>query len=272
MLSSRLPGKVMQDIAGRPMIQHVVERASRANSIDKVVVATTTDPSDDILERFCLDKGISYYRGSLTDVLDRFYQAALKYQAEQVVRLTGDCPLLDPALVDRTVAACAGDNSMINPSQFATNRLPPPWKRTLPIGLDVEVCSFAALQQAWEHADQPYQREHVMPYLYEGIVFPPIDKSKDEEWYVQQAASPHGFMVILLNHRPDYGALRWTVDTSSDLEFVRQVFARLADVPFFGWQEVLALTQREPSLALINATVKHKTAFDIDPRTEALSD
>jgi spore coat polysaccharide biosynthesis protein SpsF len=278
MSSSRLPGKVLMDIAGRPLLEHMLARTMRARSVDSIVVATTTDPSDDVLEQFCLAKAVPCFRGSLLDVLDRMYLAASHFHADVITRLTADCPLIDPTIIDLTVAAFFGQPLSLDPpaaplipdtesritNDFATNRLPPPWKRTLPIGLDVEVCSFDAMERAWKEADQIYQREHVMPYLYEGVVFVQSDKST--EWYVDQGTTPRGFRVSLLNHQPDYGSMRWTVDTPADLEFVRQVFGHFKPFQVFDWQDVFTLLQREPELAAINAAVQHKSAFDVDQR------
>jgi len=287
MSSSRLPGKVLLDIAGKPMLQHVVERARRAKMVDGLLVATTTDASDDFLAQYCREQAISCYRGSLQDVLDRFYQAAREFNPQLVIRLTADCPLLDPDLVDLTVKAFldpfftqelttppvspGADSRIANfrsalPFDFAANRLPPPWKRTVPIGLDVEVCSFCALEQAWQQADQPHQREHVMPYLYQGLSFPPSGRAAGSEWYVEQGSTPTGFKVALLNHDPDYGSLRWTVDTPADLEFVRQIYSHMPGEAVFGWQRVLELLRQYPELASINAGVQHKSAFDVDTR------
>jgi len=283
MSSSRLPGKTLMDISGKPMVLHVIERTMRAKMIDKVVLATTTDPSDDILEQFCQTHEVPCYRGSLSDVLDRFYQTALHFPSEIIIRLTADCPLLDPNLIDLTVMAFLGEFPIQTPTassqlpnyhslsdlpfDFVANRLPPPWKRTLPIGLDVEVCSFEALQRAWKEADQLHHREHVMTYLYEGLVFPQSGLTSETEWYLEQSTTPLGFKVALLNHFPDYGSLRWTVDTPADLEFVRQIYARFESQVRFGWQEVLDLLELEPELTCINADVKHKSAFDIDQRS-----
>ncbi len=283
MSSSRLPGKVMQDIAGQPMLWHVVNRARHARLVDQVVIATTTDPSDDVLEQFCNQKNLHCYRGSLPDVLDRFYQAANRYRADVIIRLTADCPLLDPQLLDRTVSVFLGNEPNLDPSSdhlittqpslitcpyaFAANRLPPPWKRTIPIGLDVEVCSFDALQRAWKEADQSYQREHVMPYLYEGFQFAMRNNDEMQEWLVQQGNTPRGFHVAYLNHSLNYGSLRWTVDTPADLEFVRQVYAHFPGRSTFGWMEILDLVNNHPELASINAGVQHKSAFDVDQRS-----
>jgi spore coat polysaccharide biosynthesis protein SpsF len=282
MSSTRLPGKVLKDIAGKPMLQHVVNRARQAKTIDEVVVATTSESSDDILGLFCQERTIPCYRGSPLDVLDRFYQAAMDYQPRVIIRLTADCPLLDPDLIDLSVGVFLGQDinrDLINsallqvdhsleafPFDFVADRLPPPWKRSLPIGLDVEVCSFTALQRAWQRADKPHQREHVMPYLYEGVVFSSPKITSGSEWYLDQGTSLLGFKVALLNHNPDYGALRWTVDTPADLEFVRKVYSYFHGQSIFGWQQVLNLIELHPELASINAQVEHKSAFDIDDR------
>jgi spore coat polysaccharide biosynthesis protein SpsF len=280
--SSRLPGKVLLDIAGQPMLQHVIERTKRAKMIDGIVVATTTNPSDDVLEQFCQKQDISCYRGSLSDVLDRYYQAAREFHADDIVRLTADCPLIDPGVIDLTVYGFLGiaiqdttapsyqapeySSLTTPPFDFFADRLPPPWKRTLPIGLDVEVCSFDALERAWMEAKEIYQREHVMPYLYDGVSFPSASYSSNTEWYIEQNITPRGFKVALLNHNPDYGSLRWTVDTPTDLEFVRQVYDHFDDLAGFGWRDILTLLDKEPSLASINADVIHKSAYDVDQR------
>jgi len=280
MSSTRLPGKVMHQVSGRPMLQYMLARVQKAKLIDGIVLATTVDPSDDILEQLCLKLGLPCFRGSLQDVLDRYYQAAAQFHADVIIRLTADCPLIDPDLIDRTVMLFLGETSSqslqySSPSpdhqlpatsilDFTADRLPPPWKRTLPIGLDVEVCSFAALERAWMESTQRYQREHVMPYLYEGVTFPESGSIQKSGWYIERATSSHGFQVALLNHEPDYGTLRWTVDTQEDLEFVRSVAERFEGQTNFGWQDILALLEREPALAAINRDVRHKSAYDVD--------
>lgn len=279
MSSSRLPGKVLQELGSKPILQHMIERARRTRWIEDVLVATTIDPSDDVLEQFCQAHGVRCFRGSLPDVLDRFYQAALLDKADVVVRLTGDCPLIDPEVTERTLLTFLGQSQPADLQSsaqksarsghcfdFAANRLPPPWKRSLPIGLDVEVCSFDALASAWRDAHQPYQREHVLPYLYEGITFPPASPPVGTEWYVEQGHTPRGFRVALLNHLPDYGALRLTVDTPADLELLRHVYSRLGGEDF-TWLDVVHLLESSPELLAINAQIKHKTAFDVDHRT-----
>lgn len=242
MASSRLPGKVLEDIHGQPMLARVVERAKKATTLDRVVVATTTDPSDQALVELCEARGYSFYRGHPTDVLDRYFQAARKFDAEVIVRLTGDCPLIDPAVIDQTVRVFLESSPALD---FATNRFID--DRTFPIGLDTEVCSAAALQQAWEHADQAHQREHVMPYLYEVA---------------------GRFRTHHLRTSPSYGSLRWTVDTPDDLAFVRQIYANFGGGDGFSWLDVLQALEEHPELARLNAAVRRKELTDVDDRNK----
>ena len=267
--SSRLPGKVLQEIAGQPMLVRVVERTRHAAMINQVVVATTSDPSDEPIVELCQRQGYACFRGSLHDVLDRFYQAARKFEAGVIVRITADCPLIDPDVIDLTVRAFMGQereqpgrisqhpvnmDGQIYPFDFTANRLPPPWKRTFPIGLDTEVCSLAALERAWKEANQKYQREHVMPYLYDdvGVNFD----------------QPCRFRVLQIDHTQNLGSMRWTVDTPPDLEVVRKIYSRFDGKDDFSWLDVLALFEREPELAELNANVVHKHLYDYDQRTK----
>lgn len=242
MSSSRLPGKVLLDIAGKPMLARVVERTRRARTVDDVLIATTTDATDDPIEDFCREHGYLVYRGSMFDVLDRFYQAARQARAEVIVRVTADCPVIDPGVIDQTV-----DAFWQQAADFACNRLPPPWKRTFPIGLDTEVCSFAGLERAWKEAQQAFEREHVMPYFY------------DQEGR---------FKVVVVDSEEDYGAYRWTVDTAEDLRLLREIFGRFNGDDTFTWLDVLNLVQREPELLAINASVQHKSGTDVDQRIQ----
>ena len=244
-----------------------MERTRRAHTVDEVVVATTVEPSDDAIAAFCEQRGYPVWRGSLNDVLDRYYQAARHFDAQVVARITADCPVIDPQLVDQAVrafldAAPPPVLSDRNGYDFIANRLPRPWKRTYPIGLDTEVTSFQNLETAWQEATQTYQREHVMPFFYEKALV--IDS-------LAQAPIPPvypgaRFTVLLLNHAPDYGAYRWTVDTPRDLEVLRLIFDRFGGRDDFGWQEVVELFEREPQLAQINAAIHHKGFLDVDHR------
>jgi spore coat polysaccharide biosynthesis protein SpsF len=253
--SSRLPGKVLLDIAGQPMLQRVFIRTSRSAAVHETLVATTTDPSDEVVAEYCGFSGMPFSRGSLYDVLDRYHQAAQAAGADVVVRITADCPVVDPELIDDVVRALLEGGY-----DFACNRLPPPWHRTYPIGLDVEACTFKALERAWKEAREPQHREHAMPYFYEGVQLSAIGRRRSE------GVSPRGFRIALLNHTTDFGDYRWTVDTPEDLEFIRRVYARFAGRDDFSWKEVLDLVHDEPGLMEINAGVRHKTLKDIDER------
>lgn len=296
--SKRLPDKVLLDLGGKTMLQRVVERTRQAKHLAEVVVATTVAAEDDAILQHCRQMGVAVSRGSVFDVLDRFYQTALAFQAEVVVRITADCPLIDAAVIDQVVEAFFNWGSPSLPARhferreassassdaedpstsasllrregngtawdFAANRLPPPWKRTFPIGLDVEVCTFHALQRAWREATQPYQREHVMPYLYEAERSVHVSTLQTPPMI---PAVPEGFFRVLqVDHEPDYGAYRWTVDTAEDLQLVRQIYASFANRDTFSWLEVLELVQRHPELTQINATVPHKTVHEVDER------
>ncbi len=255
MSSSRLPGKILADIAGQPMLQRVFIRTSRSASVKETFFATTTDPSDDPVAEYCDFSGIPITRGSLYDVLDRYYQTAKSEKADVVVRITADCPIIDPELIDNVV------NTLLEGEyDFVCNRLPPPWHRTYPIGLDVEACTFKALEQAWKKAKEPQHREHVMPYFYEGVELTTVNRQ------LQTGISSRGYNIALLHHTTDFGDYRWTVDTPEDLEFIRQVYAHFNGQDDFSWREVLDLVHDNPELMKINASVQHKTLKDIDKR------
>ena len=244
MASSRLPAKVLRDIAGKPMIVRVVERVKRANTIDRVVIATTTDPSDDPIKDLCEGHGFACYRGNQFNVLDRYYQAAQLYNAEIIVRITGDCPMVDPTEIDHVV-----QELMEKQADFAANRLPPPWKRTFPIGLDTEVCTFEALKRAWKEAERPEELEHVMPYLY---------------------TEEGRFRTAVINYEVDFGHYRWTVDTREDLDLARQVYAHFDGNDDFGWLDIIDLYASHPNLFFINAEVNPKNVNDVDDRLSTI--
>jgi len=258
MSSSRLPGKILADIAGQPMLQRVFIRTSRAATVTETVFATTTDPSDDPVAEYCDFSGIPFTRGSLYDVLDRYYQASKGAKADVVVRITADCPVIDPALIDDVVKTLleASDWKF----DFVANRLPPPYHRTYPIGLDVEACRFKVLEKAWKKAREPQHREHAMPYFYEGVELTTVNRQ------LQTGVSLRGFKIALLHHTTDFGDYRWTVDTPEDLEFMRQVYSRFDGRDDFSWKEVLDLVHDEPDLMKINAGIQHKTLKDFDER------
>ena len=226
MSSSRLPGKVMKPILGRPMVARQMDRLARCTLIDKLVLATSREASDDPLEALATQEGWRCYRGTLDDVLDRFAGAAIAHgPAAHIVRLTADCPLIDPAIVDQTVA-----RHLATGADYTSNALP--GQRTFPDGFDTEVMTAAALARAAREATTKPNREHVTPYFYEN---------------------PQLFKLAGLTQHRQLGDLRWTVDTARDFDFATAVFAELLPVnPTFGQDDILALLTRRPDLARIN--------------------
>jgi spore coat polysaccharide biosynthesis protein SpsF len=242
MSSSRLPGKVLLDLAGQPVLQRVVSRLSRASLLDEVLVATTTDSSDDALAQFCEEQSILCSRGSVFDVLDRYYQAAQLSKAELIVRVTADCPMIDPGEVDRVIRAF-----MQSDADFAANRLPPPFVRSTPIGMDTEVVTRAGLERAWKEAREAYEREHVMPYFY---------------------AVPGRFKVLLVDMDPPLGHLRFTVDTPADLEQARTIYRHFDCRDDFSLAELLEANETHPEWQAMVASVQHKGYEDVDSRIQ----
>jgi spore coat polysaccharide biosynthesis protein SpsF len=240
--SSRLPGKSLADIEGKPLIQHVIERSARASRVDEIVLATTVDSSDDELAAAVSALGYRCVRGSELDVLDRFALAAREAQADIIVRVTADDPLKDPAVIDRVIAEFHA-----NHADYASNTIKP----TFPEGVDIEVFSHAALENAWRNATLPSEREHVTPYIW---------------------SRPSEFCLVNVTHSEDLSSLRWTVDHPQDLEFVRSVYRHLYRVnPGFLMEDVLQLLRHEPSLAGINTGIArgegYQRSIEIDART-----
>jgi spore coat polysaccharide biosynthesis protein SpsF len=223
MTSSRLPGKVMAPVLGEPMIGRQVERLRRAKAIDRLMVATSEDATDDPLAAYCESLGLAVYRGPLDDVLERFRGAAARFpEAQAVLRLTADCPLADPELIDTLIAHHHATGADWTSAAHGA--------RTFPHGLDVEAIRPAALREAAERAQDPYEREHVTPYIYRR---------------------PETYRLEGVSRAPSLAHLRWTVDLPADLEFVRGVYDRLyPDDPAFTSEAVVAL---EPNSAPIPA-------------------
>lgn len=226
--STRLPGKVLENIAGKSMLARVVCRARRAKNVDEVVVATTVRPSDDVIVAECARLRVAVFRGEEEDVLDRYYQAARRFSAETIVRLTADCPLIDPEVVETVVAAFQDQRP-----DYASNVL----ERTFPAGLDTEVFAMASLEEAWKEAARPTERVHVTPYFYQN---------------------PDLFRLCSVTCDGDFSHHRWTVDTPADLAMVREVFAQLDTAATENWRDVIDLLEREPQIVAINRHIRQK--------------
>ncbi len=231
--SSRLPGKVLKPILGEPMLYRQIERVLRSNSIDKLVVATSVDCSDDAIEKMCVEKNIDCFRGSLNDVLDRFYQVARKYNPRYVMRLTGDCPLFDPELADKLVSFFEHGRF-----DYAGNGQPP----TYPDGLDMEVFTLNALEKAWAEAKLPSEREHMTMYI---------------------VKNPQFFKIGNMVYTDDLSDMRWTVDEPEDYYVVNKVYEDLYPAnPVFAFDDVLLYLRENCELAKHNLKYKRNEGYD----------
>lgn len=232
--STRLPGKALLDIDGPSMLARVVARTSRARTIQRVIVATTTNAQDDALAEHARALPVDVFRGDEEDVLDRYYQAAAHHALDVVVRITSDCPLLDPDLADDVVRLVLDAPGRVD---YAANTL----RRTYPRGLDVEAVPFATLERVWRDATSFHQRAHVFPYIHEH---------------------PDQFSMAGTADTVDRSHMRWTVDTADDLIFVREVCRDLGTREF-TWRDVLNVLDARPDLLQINALVPQKSAHDL---------
>jgi glutamate-1-semialdehyde 2,1-aminomutase len=229
--SVRFPGKVLQTICGTPLIGLLLERLSGSRQVDAIVLATSEDPRNEPLVRYTRELGYEVFQGSETDVLDRYYRAAQTARADTVVRITGDCPLIDPQLVDAVV-----ERFRAGGADYFGNVSP----ATYPDGLDTEVFSFRALEIAWRQASTPFQREHVTPFLRESEQFRRGNLANDN----------------------DVSAERWTVDEPADLNPVRRVFEYFHPRRDFGWLEVLKLRQSHPEWFMSNRHLRRNEGQD----------
>jgi spore coat polysaccharide biosynthesis protein SpsF len=221
--SSRLPGKTLADIAGKPLLAHVIERVRACRLVQQIVVATTTEPVDEAIISLSRQWGAKAYTGSAEDVLDRYYRAAKAADAGVIARITADDPFKDPDVIDEIIERLIDEPGL----DYASNTIEP----TYPEGLDVEAFTFEALSRAWEEATLPSDREHVTPYIWR---------------------QPDKFRAASIRRSPDLSGLRWTIDYKQDLEFTREVYARLYRGRVFRTEEILTLLETEPELAQIN--------------------
>lgn len=221
--SSRLPGKVLADIGGKPMLAYVTSRVSSATRVDQVVIATSRNAGDDRIEDWCRSAGVQCFRGDEHDVLDRYRGAMEAFGFDVVARLTADCPLLDPAVIDRVVAEYFSGEF-----DYVSNTIVP----TFPDGLDTEVVRRDALDRAWRDAVLPSEREHVTPYIW---------------------SRPQLFRLRNVTREPDLSHLRWTVDGPEDLEFVRRIYSHFDHDMAFDTSAILSLLEAQPDLTHINA-------------------
>ena len=229
--SSRLPSKVlMKSDDGRPLLYYVINQLRYCTKVKNLVIATTTNQEDDEIEKFANDNSVNIFRGKEKDVLDRYFQCAKKYSFSTIVRITADCPLIDPQIVDKVIEKFFSGNY-----DFATNTL----TRTFPIGTDVEVFSFSALNRAWENTQLPSEREHVTPYL-----------RKEEN-----------FKIINIENDKNISNLRLTVDRIEDFELIKQILNNISINPIH-LEDILELFLRKPELIEINKHINHNEGFN----------
>lgn len=228
--SSRFPEKVLEIIKEKPLLIHVIERVKLSHQIDNVVIATTTKKSDDKIVALCNLNNIDCFRGSEDNVLERYYQAARQHDATRVVRITSDCPLIDPNILDEMLIL-----SDQNPQSIVYNGGNELDKRTFPRGLDVEIFPFEYLESAYLNAKEQYQKEHVTPFIYEN----------NEK--------------LMYKSQENNSDLRWTVDTEEDMRLVKTIYDYLykGEHNFF-YKEIFDLVQKHPELKEINCNIKQK--------------
>lgn len=225
--STRLPGKVMMDLCGSPVIEHVVNRLKKSNLIDKIIIATSHDSNNQLIIDFCKERGIDYFVGNEDDVLDRYYQAAINFQIKDddlIIRITSDCPLIDSFVVDKVI-----EEHVSNNNDYTTNVL----DCTYPDGLDCEVFNFSTLKDAWINANLSSQREHVTLYIRDN---------------------PEKFKLGNVKNDVDLSDLRWTLDEQEDFIFINEVYKNLyINNSFFTMDDVLNLINEKPELLEINS-------------------
>lgn len=227
--STRLPDKVMMPVLGEPVLIRQLQRIQQSALHGLLVVATTTQPKDDVIEEICQHYHIACYRGHATDLLDRHYQCALHYGADAVVKIPSDCPLIDPVIIDEVLQYFINHASEYD---YVSNLHPATW----PDGNDVEIMHLATLEKAWKQATRELEREHTTPYIWEN---------------------PQQFRIgaVVWNTGLDYSTShRWTLDYPEDFEFIRTIYTQLyPQNPSFGLNDILTLLQQQPQIAAINA-------------------
>jgi spore coat polysaccharide biosynthesis protein SpsF len=227
--STRLPGKVLLKIKDRYVLDYVIDRLRLCKKLDNIVLATTTSKEDDVLEKYAISKCINYYRGSQEDVLSRYFYAAKKFNADIIVRITSDCPLIDPEIVDKTIT-----KHVKTKADYTTNTI----ERTFPRGLDVEVFNYEVLQYSFKNAKERYQHEHVTPYIIENVdKFKIVNLELDDN-----------------QKRPD---IRVTLDTKEDYKLISKIINSFDNI-YFKTKDLINLLDKNPNLLKINKNIKQK--------------
>ncbi|WP_209121611.1 cytidylyltransferase domain-containing protein [Alkalihalobacillus sp. BA299] len=229
--STRLSGKVMKQIMGKTVLSHVIERVKQSKLIEDIVIATTVHERDNNIEAEALKCGLSVFRGSEDDVLSRYYYAAKQHNTDVIIRITSDCPVIDPIVIDEIISCyLEGQYDLV------TNAGSDLTQRTYPRGLDTEVFSFKALEDAFVNAKEKYQSEHVTPYIYE-----------------------QSHKIYYFKNDVDYSRYRLTLDTKEDFELISEIYKRMYKGRHdFYLNDIIELFEREPNLFNINAHIEQK--------------
>ncbi len=234
--STRLPKKVLLKVNGQPLLSCMIERIKRAEKIDKIVVATTTAVLDDEIEIFCKDENVECFRGNEKDVLDRYYSCARQIGAKVIVRLTSDCPLIDPSVIDEVVS-CYLENSF--KYDYVANTVPPPG--TYPDGMDVEVFSFNLLEKAWKNAKKPSEKEHVTFYFWKN---------------------PGLFKIYRHDLKIDLSKYRLTVDYKEDYLLIKKIVEHFHnDKLLFTMEDIIAFLKKNPDILKINQDIERNVGW-----------
>lgn len=229
--STRLSGKVMKDLSGKTVLEHVIDRVRQSKTIEEIIIATTINDVDDRIETEALKCGVKVFRGSEDDVLARYYHAAKEHGLDIIVRVTSDCPLIDPIVLDEIISFY-----LKNEYQIVSNAGADLSERTYPRGLDTEVFSFDMLRNAFDNAKEVYQREHVTPYIYEMA---------SKKYYYKNDIN--------------YSKYRWTLDTAEDYELISKVYKYFySDKHDFYLDDIVKLFEKNPELYEINAHIEQK--------------
>ncbi|MGE5403412.1 MAG: cytidylyltransferase domain-containing protein [Candidatus Saccharibacteria bacterium] len=231
MTSTRLPGKILREIMGKPLLQYQIERLRKVDLAHEIVIATTANNSDQPVVELCSKLGVKYFRGPEDDVLERFYRAALENQADVVVRLTGDCPVIDPLIVNKVIGLYLDNQDKVD---YVSNVL----QRTYPRGMDTEVFSFQVLREAFNEAAAPAEREHVTPFIY---------------------GQPNRYRLANVAYTRDESRYRWTVDTPDDFELIKRIIESLYPIKHdFTLEDMLDLFDKNSEWYSINSHVEQK--------------
>lgn len=234
--STRLPGKVLKKLSDKTVLNHVVERVNQSQEIDNIIIATSNLEKDNLIEKECKKIGVSFFRGSENDVLSRYYNAAKENNADVVVRITSDCPLIDPNVIDEIVRFYKEENYDV-----VTNAGSELMQRTYPRGLDTEIFSFEQLEVAFLNAEEKYQREHVTPYIYEN---------SNEIFYYK--------------NNIDYSQYRWTLDTQEDFKLISTIYEKFYRGKHnFYMKDIINFLSKHPQIACINQHIEQKKIKEV---------